>query len=197
MPTDVLRCYSFGLFQLTDGDTWEEAEAMVEEQVESTKEVTQKARRELHFLQARRDVYDALLERRAKGKDMPWENTQGAAQQSRGGRPSRLENPDDVLETLDTVCEWLDTDPPPTFKGDGGLVNFATDKFAHLTDAGTRDRIRQTFDQLAREYTDLPTPDLDTGTNGRKYLEKEEQIRRLREEYAARFDEKRSGTVFR
>jgi len=82
MPTDVLRCYSFGLLQLTDGDTWEEAAAMVEEQVEFTKEVTQKARRELHFLQARRDVYDALLERRAKGKDMPWENAQGAARKA-------------------------------------------------------------------------------------------------------------------
>lgn len=73
MPTNVLMHYSFEVLQVSDEDTWEDVAAMVEEQVELLKESTQEAHRELKFLRARRDVYDALLERRTKGKSMPWE----------------------------------------------------------------------------------------------------------------------------
>lgn len=78
MPTDVLRHYSFGVLQVTYEDTWEDLAAMVDEQVEFQKENTQKAHRKLKFLRARREVYDALLERRAMGKDMPWEQAENA-----------------------------------------------------------------------------------------------------------------------
>ena len=85
MPTDALMRYSFfSVFRLSAEDTWEDVTALVEEQVEYRTDITRKTNRELKRLRARRSVYDALVERRAKGRPMPWEHSgseQTAAQQ--------------------------------------------------------------------------------------------------------------------
>lgn len=131
-------------------------------------------------LRFRRDILENVLhqfEAYGSVEKMTKENARSIAQESRKGRPRRLEDPQRVLETLNTVCAWLDTDPRPVFMGnDVGLVRFAADKFPHLSDSGTRDRISETFAQLAREYPDLPAPDLGTGVDGKKYLEEEDTI---------------------
>jgi hypothetical protein len=46
---------------------------MVNEQEEYWQESAQEEYQELRFLKARLEVYDTLLERRAKGKEMPWQ----------------------------------------------------------------------------------------------------------------------------
>lgn len=122
--------------------------------------------------------------------EMTEAEAQEIAEESKPGRPRRIENPEEVVETLNVVCEWLETDPPNVFKGEGGLVNFASEKFPFSAKSTVRDRIRSTFRQLAKEYPNLPTPDLTTGTNGREYVESESEIRELRDEYKARVVEK-------
>lgn len=153
--------------------------------LEMVRKLLQEIPRVRAFLNLQLQIYRKAIAHVKAGRD-----PETLVPKSTAGRSSRLENPSRVMDTLDTVCEWLDTDPPPIFKGNDGLVDFASEKFPHLTDSGVRDRIRQTFAQLARKYPDLPSPDLDTGTNGRIYLENEEEIRTLREEYETRFVEK-------
>jgi hypothetical protein len=147
-------------------------------------------REHLQFLHLRASVCEGVLWEIDRYGAPQWMKARGDSQQSTAGRPSRLEKPEEVLETLNSVCDWLDQDPRPVFKGDGGLVDFATNRFPHLTVSGTRDRIRETFRQLRRKHEDLPTPDLDTGTDGHEYVDNEAQIRALRDAYKARFVEK-------
>jgi hypothetical protein len=73
LPTDAI--YSFDVLRVAAADTWEDVTGLVEEQVEHRKAITRKLTRELKRLRARRSVYDALVERRAKGRPMPWEHT--------------------------------------------------------------------------------------------------------------------------
>jgi hypothetical protein len=73
MPTDVFWNYSFEILEVSDEDTWEDVRTMVEEQLEFREELVREAQQDLKFLEARQEVYDALLERRAKGRSMPWE----------------------------------------------------------------------------------------------------------------------------
>lgn len=121
---------------------------------------------------------------------MTEEEAEEIAEESKPGRKRQVEKPEEVLKTLNVVCKWLDTEPSRVFRGEGGLVNFASPEFPYLTEDGLKDRIRSTFRQLAQEYPDLPTPNLTTGTNGREYVESEAEIRALRDEYEERFVEK-------
>lgn len=181
-------------FSRFSGDTtWESVFESLKKHLKLARDHESRATRTLKFLRFRLSIVGTVLYRYevfGSVYEMTDEEAQEIADKTSPGRKRRIENPDEILKTLNVVCQWLDTEPRPVFKGQGGLVGFASENFSHLTEDGVRDRIRDTFQQLADEYPGLPVPHLGTGTNGRKYVESESEIRELRDEYKARFVEK-------
>jgi hypothetical protein len=180
--------------RLFDGDeTWRDALESIQRRWEHVEEQHERAVKTKELLRFRAAVVKTVLyrfEAYGSAQEMTEAEAQEITEESKPGRPRRIENPEEVVETLNVVCEWLDTNPQEVFRGEGGLVNFASEKFPFRAKSTVRDRIRSTFRQLAKEYPDLPTPDLTTGTNGREYVESASEIRELRDEYKARFIEK-------
>jgi hypothetical protein len=184
MPTDVLRHYSFGVLQVTDKDTWEDVEAMVEEQLEFKKETARKARQELKFLRARREVYDALLERRAKGRDMPWEtlteaDAQEDVEESQSGRKSTLNDPETYpAVTLRAVLEWVGDDKnrakPFRSESQSSLCGFVSERLEEKVGYQVpQDTIKTRLQSLMSELgVELPHGH----TNTRSYFESREEI---------------------
>lgn len=188
---DYLKKRDMMVFSGTE--KWKDVLEKVKNKLEVAVGFRKQARRTFRLLRFRKSVADTVLRRFGmfgEVHEMTEKESQEIAEESKPGRPRRIENPEEVVKTLNVICDWLDTNPPKVFKGEGGLVNFASEKFPFSAQSTVRDRIRSTFRQLAKEYPDLPTPDLTTGTNGREYVERESEIRELRDEYTARFVEK-------
>jgi hypothetical protein len=91
MPTDVQMSYSFDALDISKNDTWEDIKVRLDEQIDFWKELVQKDHQELMRLQARLEVYDVLLERLAKGRNLPWEE----ATETRAGDFTRDRRQDD------------------------------------------------------------------------------------------------------
>jgi len=184
---DSADLYPSDALVFTGDKTWEEVFNQFEDRLKALGEHNSKVRRTCDLLGFRHGIIETVLyQAEAFGSvaELTDEKAEELASQSGPGRPSRLNDPRRVLDTLNAVCEWIDGDPPPHFRtrtNDEGLANFVAQK-VHLSVGGARSYLMEIFPQLEREY-DLPVPSLESKTDGRAYIEKADGIRRLRDEY--------------
>lgn len=184
---DSADLYPSDALVFTGDRTWEEVFDQFENRLKALGERKSKVRRTCDLLSFRHGIIETVLyQAEVFGfvAELADDKAEELASQSGPGRPSRLNDPKRVLDTLNAVCEWVDGDPPPHFRtraNDEGLANFVAQKI-HLSVDGARSYVMEVFRQLEREY-DLPVPNLESKTDGRAYIEKADGIRRLRDEY--------------
>lgn len=196
---DSADVYRFDTLVFTGDRRWKEVFDQFEDRLAALGERKSKVRRTRDLLRFRRGIIETVLyQKEAFGSvaELTEEKAKEIASRSGSGRPTRLDDPEQVLEKLNAVCEWLDGDPPPHFKSKengGGLANYVAGKFPMLSVGGARSYLMEVFPQLEREYPDLSVPSLESATDGRAYIKKADEIHRLRDEYRRRVVSKKGA----
>lgn len=197
-PADL---YSFDTLVFNGDQTWKEVFDQFENRLGSLRERKNKILRTRDLLEFRLGIVEMVLyqvEAFGSVGELTEAEAEAIASQSEPGRPTRLERPEYVFEVLSAVCEWLDSNPPPHFRttsNDEGLANFVAEEidFELASVEGAKSFLMEIFPQLEKAYPDLPVPELESKTDGRAYVDKADEIRRLRDEYEREVVLKKDG----